>query len=86
MSAVRVRHRPPSCFALTRFAGLSLNFGAKQDALRSFSEEGPIMYFVYLIESEHDPTRRYIGLTSDLRQRLQEHNAGKSTHTAKYLP
>ena len=44
------------------------------------------MYYVYLIESELDGTRRYIGLTSDLRRRLQDHNEGKSLHTAKYKP
>ena len=44
------------------------------------------MYYVYLLESQTDPARRYVGLTGDLRQRLQEHNAGKSSHTAKYKP
>ncbi|MBL8771968.1 MAG: GIY-YIG nuclease family protein [Phenylobacterium sp.] len=34
----------------------------------------------------HDPKRRYVGLTSDLRTRLADHNAGKSPHTAKYRP
>ena len=44
------------------------------------------MYCVYLIESELDGTRRYIGLTSDLRRRLQDHNEGKALHAAKYKP
>ena len=44
------------------------------------------MYYVYLLESESDRTRRYIGLTRDLRRRLQDHNAGNSLHTAKYKP
>ncbi len=44
------------------------------------------MYYVYLIESESVPGRRYVGLTSDLRRRLDDHNAGKSPHTAKYKP
>ena len=44
------------------------------------------MYYVYLLESERDPTRRYVGLTANLRRRLTEHNSGKSAHTAKYLP
>jgi predicted GIY-YIG superfamily endonuclease len=30
--------------------------------------------------------RFYTGETSDLRQRLAQHNAGKSSHTAKYVP
>src|SRR6185503_20328264 len=41
VSWVRIPPCPPSCFALTRFAGLPSPRCAKQDALRSFSEEGP---------------------------------------------
>jgi putative endonuclease len=44
------------------------------------------MHYVYLLESEPEPDRRYVGLTIELRQRLQDHNAGKSSHTAKYRP
>ena len=58
---------------------------AKQDALRSFSEGGPT-YYVYLIESVSAQGERYLGMTSDLKQRLQEHNAGKSSHTSKFKP
>src|SRR5438105_1915771 len=39
--------------------------------LRSFSEEGPkILYYVYLLEAQSGPERRYVGLTTDLKQRL----------------
>ncbi|HKT15070.1 MAG TPA: GIY-YIG nuclease family protein [Allosphingosinicella sp.] len=44
------------------------------------------MIYVYLIESLSTPGQRYVGLTANLKQRLQEHNSGKSSHTAKYLP
>lgn len=44
------------------------------------------MYYVYLIESVAAAHRRYIGMTSDVRQRLAEHNEGKSIHTSKYKP
>jgi putative endonuclease len=44
------------------------------------------MYYVYLLQSEAVVGQRYIGMTSDLKQRLAEHNAGKSRHTSKYLP
>lgn len=44
------------------------------------------MFYVYLLRSESDPARTYVGFTEDLRQRLHEHNIGKSTHTAKYRP
>src|SRR5882757_8362787 len=63
-----------SCFALRRIAIIRR---AKQDALRSFSEGGPPVYYVYLIESVSAQDERYLGMTSDLKQRLQEHNAGK---------
>jgi putative endonuclease len=44
------------------------------------------MHYVYLIQSEADPDRRYTGCTSDLKRRMADHNTGQSTHTAKYRP
>ncbi|HEY3797526.1 MAG TPA: GIY-YIG nuclease family protein [Caulobacteraceae bacterium] len=44
------------------------------------------MHYVYLLESISFPGKRYIGVTTDLRKRLAEHNAGKSPHTSKYTP
>jgi predicted GIY-YIG superfamily endonuclease len=44
------------------------------------------MHYVYLIESERVAGQRYVGLSTDLKQRLSEHNAGKSAHTSKYVP
>lgn len=44
------------------------------------------MYYVYLLESEASGGQRYIGLTTDLKRRLADHNAGKSLHTSKYTP
>jgi len=58
---------------------------AKQDALRSFSEGGPVCY-VYLIESLSAQRERYVGMTTDLKQRLREHDQGKSSHTKKFSP
>lgn len=58
---------------------------AKQDALRSFSEGGPV-YYVYLIESLSAQGERYVGMTTDLKRRLREHNHRKSCHTAKFCP
>jgi predicted GIY-YIG superfamily endonuclease len=46
---------------------------SKQDALRSFSEEGPFVKYVYLLESVGTPNARYVGMTSDLKRRLAEH-------------
>lgn len=42
------------------------------------------MYYVYLLQSEVVTSQRYVGITSDLRHRFAEHNAGKSPHTSKY--
>lgn len=44
------------------------------------------MHYVYLLESIAATDERYIGSTSDLRKRLDEHNGGKSAHTAKFKP
>jgi len=70
---------------LGRFAGLGMIRCAKQDALRSFSEGGPVHY-VYLIESLSAQEERYVEMTTDLKQRFREHNQGKSSHTAKFRP
>jgi predicted GIY-YIG superfamily endonuclease len=32
------------------------------------------------------PKQRYVGSTSDLQRRIDDHNAGKSAHTAKFKP
>jgi predicted GIY-YIG superfamily endonuclease len=44
------------------------------------------MRYVYLLQSEAFAGQRYIGVTSNLKQRLADHNAGKSPHTSKYAP
>ena len=44
------------------------------------------MRYVYLLQSEAFVDRRYVGSTSDLKQRMAAHNAGKSPHTSKYAP
>ena len=44
------------------------------------------MTYVYLIESLSNDGQRYVGMTSDLRRRLEEHDAGRSSHTSKFRP
>jgi predicted GIY-YIG superfamily endonuclease len=44
------------------------------------------MTYVYLLESVIFPGQIYVGLTDDLRARLEAHNAGQSPHTAKFKP
>ncbi|MBI5778948.1 MAG: GIY-YIG nuclease family protein [Planctomycetes bacterium] len=43
------------------------------------------MYYVYLLKSQKS-NWFYVGCTSDLKKRLEEHNLGKSYSTGKYLP
>jgi putative endonuclease len=69
-----------------RFAVLAWFNCAKLDALRSFSEGEPSVYYVYLIERVSAHGERYLGMTTDLKERLQEHNAGESFHTSKFKP
>jgi putative endonuclease len=42
--------------------------------------------YVYLLRSESNPARHYVGLTDDLKDRLRRHNAGEVAYTAKYRP
>ena len=42
--------------------------------------------YVYVLLSEKDATRRYIGLTDDLGTRLKSHNQGNNSYTSKYRP
>lgn len=44
------------------------------------------MRYVYLLQSEASAGQRYVGVTSDLRRRFAEHNAGRSPYTSKYVP
>lgn len=43
------------------------------------------MYYVYLIQSEKDKSL-YIGFCSNIKERLIEHNKGKSTFTKNRRP
>ena len=44
------------------------------------------MHYVYLLQSEAVAGQRYVGVTSDLKQRLAERSAGTFPHTSKYVP
>jgi len=41
---------------------------------------------IYVLQSLKDARRYYIGSTDHLSQRIVEHNAGNSIHTAKHRP
>jgi predicted GIY-YIG superfamily endonuclease len=44
------------------------------------------MYYTYILKSISNPDQSYIGYTSNLKQRLVDHNLGKSIHTNKFKP
>ncbi len=44
------------------------------------------MWYVYILKSLAEPDQIYIGASGDLKQRLADHNNGKSPHTSKYAP
>jgi len=44
------------------------------------------MRYVYLLQSISHPDQHYVGLTWNVESRLAAHNAGQSTHTAKFRP
>jgi len=46
----------------------------------------PPVRFVYILQSIDRPDQFYTGLCSDVPQRLAAHNAGQSSHTAKFKP
>jgi predicted GIY-YIG superfamily endonuclease len=41
---------------------------------------------VYILKTLQQPARYYIGVTANLRQRLEHHNQGRSPHTALHRP
>ena len=43
------------------------------------------MYYVYILQSERDQSR-YIGVTEDLKRRLQEHNNGNARYSSTKRP
>jgi len=45
----------------------------------------PEMFYVYLLKSERTKWT-YVGYTSNLTRRLEEHNSGKNYSTRRYLP
>ena len=45
------------------------------------------MYYVYFIRSRKDPSKRYVGYTTNIQERLDRHNSDTgSIYTAQYSP
>ena len=41
---------------------------------------------MYVLRSESDPARHYVGITSEVENRLDWHNAGPSGYTVRHRP
>ena len=44
------------------------------------------MNIIYIIQSQKNSNRRYVGVCTNLKNRLTEHNAGKCKTTAEHRP
>ena len=44
------------------------------------------MFYVYILQSERDPVRFYVGFTTDLKERLHRHNTGAEVTTSPFKP
>lgn len=44
------------------------------------------MRYVYILRSLSHPKQRYFGITKDLKTRLEYHNSGRCSYTAKHRP
>jgi predicted GIY-YIG superfamily endonuclease len=42
--------------------------------------------FVYVLRSESNPDRHYVGITADVESRLDWHNHGPCGHTVRHRP
>jgi predicted GIY-YIG superfamily endonuclease len=43
-------------------------------------------HLVYVLKNADSRPRFYVGLTSDVGRRLEDHNTGRCAHTARYRP
>ena len=43
-------------------------------------------HYVYILQSTSHPSRHYVGLTMDIEDRLNRHNAGQIAHTSTFTP
>ena len=44
------------------------------------------MFYVYILESESKSDFYYVGFTTDINRRLEEHNSNKSVYTSTGFP
>ena len=44
------------------------------------------MYYVYILRSQKDSTKSYIGFTENLNKRLNQHKKGSGTYSKQFAP
>jgi putative endonuclease len=92
MSWVQIPSPAPSAFANgfggtgSRAGCLKYSAGGGCHAEALAKADWPGMTSVYILQSEADETRYYVGISNDPARRLEEHNNGKSIHTNKHRP
>jgi putative endonuclease len=57
---------------------------AKTGGREEWSGAQVLVWYVYIIRSVGHLDQEYIGATANLKQRLSDHNAGRSDHTSKF--
>ena len=45
-----------------------------------------LFFYVYILKSEVDESKHYVGFTENLEDRLKKHNEGECVHTRKFKP
>ena len=70
----------------TRHREAKRNGGGSLLPQRANSNTNLGVYYVYILRSDQDSERFYVGSTADLKRRFREHNAGASTHTNRFGP
>jgi putative endonuclease len=74
---------PLTCSILLRLGALE---GLQLRRISPLRYSISLSYFVYILRSIPKPHKTYIGFTSDLEQRLFQHNEGESRYTNMHKP
>src|SRR5262245_52772816 len=94
---VRIPPSPPFCFALRATQNESAKPASEAECppkpwrrravtTRRYPPSICSMIYVYMLRSDTAPDQCYVGLTTDLKRRFADHNAGRSAHTSKFRP
>jgi putative endonuclease len=83
---LRPRQAGEGCRAGAEWRRRAIQCASYGSASQAASCPSSFVTYVYILHSVKDPQHFYVGVTSDLRERLKKHNAGEVSHTAKYAP